>query len=74
MLIFGLLLVAVFIYLYGPHSLKIHMAVTGLTMFSIGLVFTLIIALDYPFRGTLSVDDEAFKGVKVVASHAFAGE
>ena len=74
MLIFGLLLVAAFIYLYGPHSLKIHMAVTGLTMFSIGLVFTLIIALDYPFRGTLSVDDEAFKGVKVVASHAFAGE
>ena len=74
MLIFGLLLVAAFIYLYGPHSFKIHMAVTGLTMFSIGLVFTLIIALDYPFRGALSVDDEAFKGVKTVASHAFASE
>ena len=74
MLIFGLVLVAAFIYLYGPHSFKIHMAVTGLTMFSIGLVFTLIIALDYPFRGPLSVDDEAFKGVKAVASHAFADE
>jgi hypothetical protein len=74
MLIFGLLLVTVFIYLYGPHSFKIHMAVTGLTMLSIGLVFTLIIALDYPFRGALSVDDEAFKGVKVVTSSAFAGE
>jgi hypothetical protein len=74
MLIFGLLLVAAFIYLYGPHSFKIHMAVTGLTMLSIGLVFTLIIALDYPFRGALSVDDEAFKGVKSVASRAFAGE
>ncbi len=72
MLVIGLLLVTVFIYLYGPHSFKIHMAVTGLTMLSIGLVFTLIISLDYPFRGALSVDDEAFKGVKVVASHAFA--
>ena len=39
MLIFGLLLVAVFIYLYGPHSFKVHVAVTGLTMLSIGLVF-----------------------------------
>ena len=74
MLVFGLGLVTAFIYLYGPHSFKIHAAVTGLTMLSIGLVFTLIIALDYPFRGALSVDDEAFKGVKAVASHAFAEE
>ena len=71
MLIFGLILVAVFIYLYGPHSFKIHVAVTTLTMLSIGLVFTLIIALDYPFRGALSVDDEAFIGVKQVAHETF---
>ena len=74
MLIFGLLLVTVFIYLYGPHSFKIHMAVTGLTMLSIGLVFTLIISLDYPFRGALSVDDEAFKGVKMVVTRTFNAE
>ncbi len=71
MLIFGLILVAVFIYLYGPHSFGIHVAVTSLTMLSIGLVFTLIIALDYPFRGALSVDDEAFVGVKQVAHETF---
>jgi hypothetical protein len=64
MLIFGLVLVAVYVYLFGPHSYKIHMAVTALTMLSIGLVFTLIIALDYPFRGDLSVDDDAYLGVE----------
>lgn len=71
MLILGLVLVAVYVFLFGPHSYKIHMAVTGLTMLSIGLVFTLIIALDYPFRGDLSVDDEAYLGVKEVSHQAF---
>jgi len=71
MLIFGLGLVAVYIFLFGPYNYKIHMAVTGLTMLSIGLVFTLIIALDYPFRGDLSVDDDAYLGVKEVSDRAF---
>jgi hypothetical protein len=71
MLIFGLGLVAVYIYLFGPHSYKIHMAVTGMTMLSIGLVFALVIALDYPFRGDLSVDSEAYVGVQEVAEHVF---
>jgi hypothetical protein len=71
MLIFGLLLVAVYIYMFGPHSYRIHMAVTGLTMLSISLVFTLIIALDYPFRGDLSVDNDAYLGVKEVSDRAF---
>jgi hypothetical protein len=73
MLVAGLMLVALYVYLFGPHSFKIHMAVTSMTMLSIGLVFTLIIALDYPFRGELSVSDEAFVGVKEVAERAFAG-
>ncbi|HTX34365.1 MAG TPA: hypothetical protein VME43_05060 [Bryobacteraceae bacterium] len=71
MLIFGLGLVAIYVYLFGPHSFKIHMAVTTLTMLSIGLVFTLVIALDYPFRGELSVGDEAFVRVQSVANRAF---
>jgi hypothetical protein len=73
MLVFGLLLVAVYIYLFGPHSFRIHIAVTGLTMLSISLVFTLIIALDYPFRGDLSVDNDAYVGVKEVSDRAFEG-
>lgn len=71
MLIFGLLLVAIYLYLFGPHSYRIHMAVTTLTMLSIGLVFTLVIALDYPFRGEVSVDSDAYRGVKEVAEHIF---
>ena len=70
MLIFGLGLVAIYVYLFGPHSFRIHMAVTTLTMLSIGLVFTLVIALDYPFRGELSVGDEAFRGLKEIAASA----
>jgi hypothetical protein len=72
MLIAGLALVAFYVFLFGPHSFKIHVAVTSLTMFSIGLVFTLIIALDYPFRGDLSVSDDAYLGVKEVTERAFA--
>jgi hypothetical protein len=72
MMICGLVLVTVYLYLFGPHSFKIHMAVTALTMVTIGLVFSLIIALDYPFRGDLSVDDEAFRGLKEIAISAIA--
>jgi hypothetical protein len=50
------------------------MAVTGLTMLSVGLVFTLIIALDYPFRGDLSVDDDAYLSVKEVSDRAFESD
>jgi hypothetical protein len=71
MLVFGLGLVAVYVYLFGPHSFKMHIAVTSLTMLSIGLVFTLVIALDYPFRGELSDDDDSFISVKEVAHDAF---
>jgi hypothetical protein len=74
MLIFGLVLVSLCLYLFGPHSFKMHMAVTGLTMLSIGLVFTLTIALDYPFRGDLCVSSEAYVGVKEVASRMFVSE
>jgi hypothetical protein len=74
MLIFGLGLVAVYVFLFGPHSYKLHMAVTGLTMLSVGLVFTLIIALDYPFRGDLSVDDDAYLSVKEVSDRAFESD
>jgi hypothetical protein len=71
MLIVGLLLIAFYVYLFGPHNFKIHMAVTTLTMTSIAIVFSLIIALDYPFRGDLSVDDDAYLGVKETAAHVF---
>jgi hypothetical protein len=69
MLIFDLGLVAVYV-LFGSHSYKLHMAVTGLTMLSVGL----IIALDYPFRGDLSVNHDAYLSVKEVSDRAFESE
>lgn len=71
MMIFGLALVLAYVCLFGPHSFKIHMAVTSLTMITIGLVFSLIIGLDYPFRGDLSVDDDAYLGVREIAATTF---
>jgi hypothetical protein len=57
-------------YLFGAHSFRIHMAITGLIAATIALVFVLIIALDYPFRGEVSVGDDAFVGVQATASGA----
>ena len=51
-------------YLFGAHSFKIHLAVTGLIAATISLVFVLIIALDYPFRGEVAVGDDAFVSVR----------
>jgi hypothetical protein len=54
----------VYTYLFGAHSFKIHLAITGLIAATISLVFVLIIALDYPFRGEVSVSDDAYVGVR----------
>jgi exosortase/archaeosortase len=61
-------------YLFGAHSFRIHLAITGLISATISLVFVLIIALDYPFRGEVSVGDDAFVSVKATASEASASE
>lgn len=67
--------VAVFYtYLFGAHSFGIHLTITGLISTTIALVFVLIIALDYPFRGEVSVGDEAFEGVKTTAMGALQAE
>jgi hypothetical protein len=57
-------------YLFGAYSFRIHLAITGLVSATIALVFVLIIALDYPFRGEVSVSDDAFVGVKATATGA----
>jgi Protein of unknown function (DUF4239) len=57
-------------YLFGAHSFGIHLSITGLVAATISLVFVLIIALDYPFRGDVSVSDEAFVNVKATQASA----
>ena len=59
-------------YLFGARSFGMHMAITGLISATIALVFVLIITLDYPFRGEVSVGDEAFVGVRMTATAALA--
>ncbi len=56
----------IYTYLFGAHSFGIHLAITGLIAATISLVFVLIIALDYPFRGEVSVSDEAYVGARAM--------
>jgi len=51
-------------YLFGARTFGIHMAITGLIAATIGLVFVLIITLDYPFRGSVSVSSDSFRSVQ----------
>ena len=74
MAIAGLALVIFFLCLFGPKSAWMHLATTGLTVFAIGLIFALIIALDYPFRGQLSVDDDAYVSAKDLGAELFTPE
>lgn len=71
MLLVGLGIVSVYVFLFGPHSYRIHMAVTVLTVLSVGVVFTIVIAEDYPFRGIVSVSSEDYVAVKEVANIVF---
>ncbi|MGA3023216.1 MAG: DUF4239 domain-containing protein [Bryobacteraceae bacterium] len=73
LLLAGFVAVA-YTYLFGAHSFRIHMAITGLIAATIALVFVLIIALDYPFRGEVSVGDDAFVSVRATASGAVEHE
>ncbi|MEI9974295.1 MAG: DUF4239 domain-containing protein [Ignavibacteriota bacterium] len=57
-------------YLFGARSFGIHLAITGLIAATISLVFVLIITLDYPFRGEVSVSSKAFVDVRTTAAGA----
>jgi hypothetical protein len=66
-LILAGIICVVYTYLFGAHNFRIHIAITGLVAALIALVFVLIIALDYPFRGEVSVGDEAYVNVRTAA-------
>lgn len=46
-------------YLFGFHDFRMHLVLTTAVSTSLALVIVLIIALDYPFRGKVSVTPEA---------------
>jgi len=62
----------VYLYLFGLRSFGLHLAVVALVSGTIALVFVLIIALDYPFRGDVSVGDDAFVSVKAASANTAA--
>ncbi|MBF6559905.1 MAG: DUF4239 domain-containing protein [Candidatus Binataceae bacterium] len=47
-------------YLFGFHDFRMHLAMTASVAISLALVIVLIIALDWPFRGKVSVSPAAF--------------
>jgi Protein of unknown function (DUF4239) len=51
-------------YLFGYHDLRVHMVMTAAVAASLALVVVLIIALDWPFRGEVSVAPDAFIKVR----------
>jgi hypothetical protein len=49
-----------FTYLFGFHDFRMHLVTTAAVSTSMALVVVLIIALDWPFRGKVSVSPDAF--------------
>ncbi|HEX3743581.1 MAG TPA: DUF4239 domain-containing protein [Bryobacteraceae bacterium] len=64
MLVLGGAISVIYTFLFGPRSYAIHIAITGLVAITISVVFVLMIALDYPFRGVVSVSSEPYVGVQ----------
>ena len=53
-----------FTYLFGFGNFRMHLAMTGSVAASLALVVVLIVALDWPFRGEVSVTSEAYLDVE----------
>jgi hypothetical protein len=65
---FGAALTTGYTYLFGFHDFRMHLVMTASVAVSLALIIVLIIALDWPFRGRVSVSPDAF--VKVEQSWA----
>ena len=53
-----------FTYLFGFESFRLHVTMTAAVAASLSLVVVLIVALDWPFRGEVSVSPEAYLDVE----------
>jgi hypothetical protein len=62
--IIGTTLTIGFTYLFGAHDFRMHLATTAMVAASMSLVIVLIISLDRPFRGDLSVSVEAYENAR----------
>jgi hypothetical protein len=69
----GTVITIFFTFLFGSHDFRMHLAMTGLTAASMGLVIVLIVSLDRPFRGDLSVSTEAYHAIEDAIDEAEKG-
>jgi hypothetical protein len=60
----GTILTIGYIYMLGMDSMPMHYAMTASAAVAMSLVFVLILALDRPFRGELSVSTGAYDNVR----------
>src|ERR1700682_1174378 len=57
---FGAAITTGYTYLFGFESFGMHIAMTATMAVTLALVVVLIIALDYPFRGEISIIPDPF--------------
>jgi hypothetical protein len=57
---FGAAITIFYTYLFGFHNFRMHLAMTGIVAATLALVIVMIIALDWPFRGEISVSPDPF--------------
>ena len=57
---FGAAITTGFTYLFGYQNFGMHLAMTGTLAATLALVVVLIVALDWPFRGEISVTPDPF--------------
>lgn len=53
-----------FVYFFGTENRRFHVAMAAILGAAIGLVLFLIVAMNYPFRGAVSIDPDAFVRVQ----------
>ena len=63
-IILGGVMTVSFSFFFGTHNMFLHYAMTGFLAASMALVMVLIVELDWPFRGNVSISADAFTAVQ----------
>ena len=72
-LVLGGVTTVAFTYFFGMPSMGMHYAMTGVLAASMALVMVLIVALDWPFRGEVSISPAAYEAVRATMKPPGAG-
>ena len=59
-ILFGGVITVGFTYLFGFHDFRMHVVMTMTVAASLALVVVLIVELDWPFRGEVSISPDAY--------------